>query len=644
MVRKRFRTVQLITNSENLGFAKANNQALKTATGKYICLINPDTLVREDTFRVCLNYMEAHTEVGMTGCKILNPDGSLQLACRRSYPTPWVGFTKAIGLNRLFPKSRLFGRYNLTYLDPDDTTEVEAISGSFMFVRKKAVDEAGLLDEQFFLYGEDLDWCYRIRKTGWRIIYLPTTQIIHYKGRSANEAPFDNLRIFYGAMQLFVRKHFQSGWAFLPQWFLMIGIWLRGGIGFLSHLFQRIFVPVIDLLFLQIGLFIAILVWLKNPAYWPRYGWVNVIYSTIWLGCFWGMGLYRRSLVSVSNAIGAVFFGFVLNTSVTFFLPEYQFSRAVLLIAAFLDAVFLSGWRFMIRIATQKSRFVLFSRLGRSMVNRRVIVVGTGSASQRILKNLRRHPDTGYEVVGVVSLDEATEKDVKVKSVPLLGSLEDIERVAVAHRIHEVIFPAESVSYNRILKLMSRGKDLHLDFKMVPRQMDVLIGHSNVDTFDDIALMDLDYPIFQGWNLLFKRLFDLVWVIVLAPFSLITGLWILVAPGLRFQKEYISNGMGQKLLIIQVWRREKKMHGLVQILFLIIPILFGQMSVVGTEMIPFEPDMAPMGFKPGLTGMVQIHRSKQLTDEEKMKYRHYYMKNYSIFLDIEILLKAFFRA
>lgn len=643
MVRSRFPQIRLIANTENRGFARANNQALKEATGRYVCLINPDTLVREDTFRECLDYMESHPKVGMTGCKILNPDGSLQLACRRSYPTPWVGFTKAVGLSSLFPKSRFFGRYNLTYLDPEETAEVEAISGSFMFVRRKAVDEAGFLDEAFFLYGEDLDWCYRIRKAGWTIIYLPVTQIIHYKGRSAKEAPFDNLRIFYSAMRLFVRKHFQSGWAFLPQWFLMIGIWLRSGIGFISQLLQRLLIPAIDLFFLQIGLFIAILIWLKTPTYWPRYFWVNAIYSTIWLGCFWGMGLYHRSRFSVSNAIGAVFFGFVLNTSVTFFLPEYQFSRAVMLIAAFLDAFLLGGWRLVIRLATKKSRFVLFSKLGQSMVNRRVVVAGTGNASQRILKQLRRHPGTGYEVVGIVSLAEETDDKLKTKSIPLLGSLKDIERVAVAHRIHEVIFPAELISYSQILTLMSRSKDLHLDFKMVPRQMDVLIGQSNVDALDELTLMDLDYPIFQGWNLLFKRLLDLICVVIFLPFSLFTSLYVLLVPGFQFKKEMISDGMGRHLWIIRVWKRDRRMHGWIQNLFLIFPLFLGRMSMVGTEIVPFQSEMQPMGFKPGLTGIVQIHRSRQLTNEEKMRYRHYYMKNYSIFLDIEILLKALFR-
>ncbi|MCK4818743.1 glycosyltransferase family 2 protein, partial [bacterium] len=180
LVREHFPEVCLIVNRENLGFARANNMALRKAKGDAICLLNPDTLVREDTFRVCIEYLNSNAEVGAVGCKILNPDGSLQLACRRSFPTPWVAFTKVIGLSRLFPGSRVFGKYNLTYLDSNEVAEVDSLSGSFMMVKQKVIKHVGLLDEIFFLYGEDLDWCYRIRQKGWKVVYLPDTQIIHY--------------------------------------------------------------------------------------------------------------------------------------------------------------------------------------------------------------------------------------------------------------------------------------------------------------------------------------------------------------------------------------------------------------------------------------------------------------------------------
>src|SRR5216684_540807 len=136
MLRQKFPAIKLIANSRNLGFAAANNIALRQAGGEYIFLLNPDTIVQEDTFTAMIEFLETHPEVGLAGCKILNPDGTLQLACRRSFPTPWVAFTKIAGLSALFPRSEWFSSYNLEYLDPDQAYEVDAVSGSFMFFRK----------------------------------------------------------------------------------------------------------------------------------------------------------------------------------------------------------------------------------------------------------------------------------------------------------------------------------------------------------------------------------------------------------------------------------------------------------------------------------------------------------------------------
>src|SRR5512138_2330859 len=167
MVRRKFPGVRCIENRENIGFSRANNIALAQATGDLILLINPDTIVQEDTFRVMKAFFDATPDAGCAGCTILNPDGSFQLPCRRSFPTPWVAFTKIFGLSALFPRSRIFGQYNLTYLDPQKTYRVDAISGSFMMVRRSVVEKVGGLDESFFMYGEDLDWCFRIGEAGY---------------------------------------------------------------------------------------------------------------------------------------------------------------------------------------------------------------------------------------------------------------------------------------------------------------------------------------------------------------------------------------------------------------------------------------------------------------------------------------------
>ncbi len=292
MLEKNFPDVRIISNPTNLGFARANNRGIQESSGEYIVLMNPDTIVQEDTFETLLNFFSQDSQVGMAGCKILNPDGSLQLACRRSFPTPWVAFTKLVGLSRLFPKNRYLGRYNLTYLNPDEVTEVEAISGSFMMVRRNLVDEVGLLDESFFLYGEDLDWCYRIRKAGWKIYYVPATQIVHYKGASSKKAQFDTLLLFYRAMLLFVRKHFRGKYLFLPQWFLIIGIRVRATISFIQGGLSRIKWPALDLFFLNLSLVCAIFLRFGSLIHLEPYLLVTLIYSSVWLAAFYFFELY----------------------------------------------------------------------------------------------------------------------------------------------------------------------------------------------------------------------------------------------------------------------------------------------------------------------------------------------------------------
>ena len=227
MVQQNFPQVNLIENKENVGFATANNQAITKCTGDYILLLNPDTLVLQNGIEKVVDFMEANPTVGICGCKVLNEDGTLQLACRRSIPTPGVAFFRLTGLSRLFPKSKIMAQYNLTYLNPDEPHEVDAVSGAFLMIRKKVVDGIGLLDERFFMYGEELDWCLRAKKVGWMVMYYPGAEIIHYKGEcsksNSRKAAFE----FYHSMYLFHKKHFAENYSPITNFIIYMGILLR---------------------------------------------------------------------------------------------------------------------------------------------------------------------------------------------------------------------------------------------------------------------------------------------------------------------------------------------------------------------------------------------------------------------------------
>lgn len=208
MVQRRFPEVKLLVNPANLGFAKANNQALALARGQYVLLLNPDTVVEEDTFRRCLEFMDGHPEAGGLGVKMIDGKGRFLPESMRGLPTPAVAFWKITGLTALFPRSKVLGRYYLGHLDRHQVQQVEVLAGAFMFLRRACLQQTGGLDEDFFMYGEDIDLSYRLQQAGYKNFYLPHVRIIHYKGESTRRGSLPYVYWFYRAMSVFVRKHF----------------------------------------------------------------------------------------------------------------------------------------------------------------------------------------------------------------------------------------------------------------------------------------------------------------------------------------------------------------------------------------------------------------------------------------------------
>ena len=235
MVHSEFPWVQLIVSQRNGGYAYANNLGLRAlgfdggavkgdARPRYVLLLNPDTVLPPEALAAMTAYLEDHPDVGAVGPKLVRRDGSLDKACRRSFPSPAVSFYHFAGLDRLFPHSARFGRYNLSYLDPDLETEVDALVGAFMLLRAEALERAGLLDERFFMYGEDIDLCYRIKQRGWRIVYYPRVTVLHIKGASSRKASRRAIAALYDAMKIFHDKHYRARTCFLVNWGIDLGI------------------------------------------------------------------------------------------------------------------------------------------------------------------------------------------------------------------------------------------------------------------------------------------------------------------------------------------------------------------------------------------------------------------------------------
>jgi N-acetylglucosaminyl-diphospho-decaprenol L-rhamnosyltransferase len=215
---------RVIVNDANLGFARAANGALRQAAGRYLLLLNPDAFVEPGTLPTMVEYMDAHPDVGCSTARLVKEDGTLDLACRRSFPTPMRAFYRISLLSRLFPRSRRISQYNLTYLDEHAEADIDSPCGAFMMVRAEVRERVGLLDERYFMYGEDLDWAYRIKQAGWRVTYQPAATVHHIKRAASRQRPVRTVRAFHDAMRIFYRQHYAERYPRLLSWLVMRAI------------------------------------------------------------------------------------------------------------------------------------------------------------------------------------------------------------------------------------------------------------------------------------------------------------------------------------------------------------------------------------------------------------------------------------
>jgi GT2 family glycosyltransferase len=240
MIEQEYPMVKVIQNDKNLGFPKANNIGIKQSTGRYVLLLNSDTEVIGDCLEKCINYLDNHMDVGVLGPKLLLANGELDHACKRGFPTPEASFWYILKMYKLFPGNKHFGRYNMSYLPYDEINEVDSLTGAFMMLKREVIEQVGLLDEQFFMYGEDLDWCLRIKEAGWRVIYYPETATIHYKGGSSRKKRYKTIYEFHRAMYLFYNKHYIKKYVFFITWMVYIGIVIKLVLEMLLNLLKTV--------------------------------------------------------------------------------------------------------------------------------------------------------------------------------------------------------------------------------------------------------------------------------------------------------------------------------------------------------------------------------------------------------------------
>jgi len=604
LIQFQFPGVKLLVNEKNLGFSAANNIGLQYSTGKYLLLLNPDTIVEENTFDTLIDFFNSNPDAGLAGCKILNPDGTLQLACRRSFPGPWTSFCKVTGLSNLFPKSKIFARYNLTYLDENKTYEVDAISGSFMMVKREVFEKVGGLDEIFFMYGEDLDWCYRIQKAGYKVYYVHSTQIIHYKGESTKRSSLDETKMFYNAMHIFVKKHLAT--SFIVELILRSAIIARELIAFIARGKLILISFILDVIAFNLSLFLAenlysnFKTWLGFPddSLWIVY----TVPVTFHILTGFILRNYKKENISLLSNLTSVIAAFFVISSLTYFFKDYAYSRGVVILTYIILFFFSSFWRIIYKF------YVRIGLPGLQHAKINTLIVGTSASAIEIASKLKSNYISFHSIIGLISTSRK-EIGTKAGDFDVVGSIENIRKIIHEKKINEVIFSSKELSYKQIMSIVSECQQERVEFRLAGENIDFIVGKSSINILNDIPLFEISYNISQPVNRFFKRLFDIVLsifiIIFIYPFTFLVK--------------------GKK-------RNEKTLSGLV----LKTPkVLFSSYSFVG----PFNSENQGNLYlgKPGLTG---LWFTEMEGTESLEKLNIFYAKNQNLWLDLEILGKT----
>lgn len=469
LIKRDFPETTWISLRENIGFGKACNVGAHQARGKFILFLNPDTMVSDNTLAECVHFFERHPECGLMGPRVLNPDGTLQVSCRRSFPTPAVALYRFTGLSRLFPKSKVFGKYNVTYLDENQESRVDAVSGSFMVLPLSLFRRIGGFDERFFMYGEDLDLCAKVAQEGKEVWYNPSTQIVHFKGRSARRRSFKTRLSFYQAMVLFSRKYRHTHGAFLPSWLVLLGILIQGGAGMVANMFNTLTATLIDLGIVNIVLWAGLLIRFQFSPLDDPYAskdWVTVsglhaLVSACFLWVLAYRGIYSRERYSIRNMLASGFAASLIFMTCVYFIRSVAFSRLALGASSVVTTFLLIGWRHVLPSTAKRLRRKIFS-------TGNVVVLGNGEVTESLIQNIES--DSSARLRGVVwPVDDHVPGHFK--GYPVLGSINNIDEILKRERADILLISTAEPWYSHIIKALSSARRKSLTIRWVPHEV-----------------------------------------------------------------------------------------------------------------------------------------------------------------------------
>ncbi|MEZ4760767.1 MAG: glycosyltransferase family 2 protein [Flavobacteriales bacterium] len=465
LVRQEFPEVKLIANSVNVGFSRANNQAILESTGEYVLLLNPDTVVGEDVFRKVLTYLDAHDRVGGLGVKMIDGTGRFLPESKRGLPTPEVAFYKIIGLTRLFPRSKVFGRYQLGHLPENETNPIEILSGACMFLRRRTLDEVGLLDESFFMYGEDIDLSYRITLGGFENHYFPEARIIHYKGESTKKSSVNYVFVFYNAMAIFARKYFTGRGGNLFSFLINGAIYLSAAAAIVARFLRRALLPLLDLaLLVGTGLVLAGDAWAPVRS---------LTWGGVMLASFGLMGGYDQP-IHLRNAVKGGLLFFLVRTAWSVTPHAVGIHGTGMLVPPLLETGIMLAVAFLTRGLLHLLRVKGYGLRDRG--KRRVLAVGSEEQARKALALLwQTHYGLGRQTI------------VGPEDVSLDAS--NLRARARRERIDELVFCAADLSAARIIQWMERLKRSRAQIK-IAQPGGTIIGPNSAESLGDLLVLE----------------------------------------------------------------------------------------------------------------------------------------------------------
>lgn len=503
MVAAKFPWVKLIANTVNYGFGFANNQAIKLANGNYVLLQNPDTIVAEDTYEKILDFMDAHPEAGGLGVKMIDGSGTFLPESKRGLPSPRVAFYKIFGLSFFFPKSRIFGKYHLGFLDTNQTNEVDVLSGAFMLMRKEVLEKTGAFDEKFFMYGEDIDLSYRITKAGYKNYYFPGTTIIHYKGESTKKGSLNYVFVFYNAMIIFARKHFTGQKAFIFSLIINAAIYMRAGIAIVYRFASLFLQPLADvlLLFLSMGMardFYEPIKFGTDGSYPPELMQVNVpIYVGLWIVGLYLSNSYTKSANAFRILRGIIYGTLLISIYYAFAPEEYRFSRALILLGAGLGSILLLACRFIIHFIKYRNL-----KLG-SGPKRNILLLGDAHCSDALMHLISKSPvHARYQ--GYAGINQTEEQHPQ-----FLGSMKHLDELIKEYSVNELVFSSNILKWKDIISRMEFGLP-GMVYKIMSPSCSFAMGSNSKDAAGEIFAQLDWYEYFDSAKLFSKRMADLV--------------------------------------------------------------------------------------------------------------------------------------